>query len=259
MPNPTPPDIEAKWRKLLLEGHTIRWAHALFRHLPSEPRCKLCHNPFGGVGGKLLGVFGFAPSPKNPNLCDLCCAKLPPGGAEVDIAVLFADVRGSTGMAERMSAKDYAELMSRFYLSTTRALVRHDAIVDKLIGDEVMALFIPGIAGQQYRSRAVQAAMNLLEAFGYGSENDPWLDVGVGVQAGQAYVGNLGADGIVDFTALGDPVNVAARLQGIAEAGQIVMGEAVYQEIRERLPSLPEQTIEVRGKEVPVAVRTLQM
>ena len=259
MPNPTPPDIEAKWRKLLLEGHTIRWAHALFRHLPSEPRCKLCHNPFGGVGGKFLSVFGFAPSPKNPNLCDLCCAKLPPGGAEVDIAVLFADVRGSTKMAERMTAKDYAELMSRFYLATTRALIRHDAIVDKLIGDEVMALFIPGIAGQQYRSQAVRAATDLLEAFGYGSETDPWLDVGVGVQAGLAYVGNLGADGIVDFTALGDPVNVAARLQGIAEAGQIVMGEDVYQEVREQLPSLPEQTLEVRGKEEPVAVRTLQM
>ncbi len=259
MSNPTPPDLEAKWRSLLLEGHTIRWAHAIFRHLPSEPRCKLCHNPFGGVGGKLVGVFGFAPSPKNPNLCRACCDRLPPGGAEIDIAVLFADVRGSTELAERMSAKDYADLMNRFYVAATRVLVRHDAIVDKLIGDEVMALFVPGITGQQYRSRAARAATDLLEAFGYGSENDPWVDVGVGVHAGPAYVGNVGADGIVDFTALGDAVNIASRLQGLAKGGDVVLGESVYADIRDRHPSLPAQEVTVEGRNEPVSIRTLRL
>ena len=86
------------WRKLLVEGQEpLLRAHRFFRYLPRPPRCKLCHTPFGGVGGKLVGLFGFKPSRKNPNLCARCCEALPQGGAEVDIAVLFADVRGSTG------------------------------------------------------------------------------------------------------------------------------------------------------------------
>ncbi len=257
MSRQTSPDLEAKWRNLLLEGHTVRWAHAIFRHLPSEPRCKLCHNPFGGVGGKLVGMFGFAPSPKNPNLCRACCAKLPPGGAEIDIAVLFADVRGSTELAEGMTAKDYAELMNRFYLAVTRVLIRHDAIIDKLIGDEVMALFIPGIAGEHYRRRAAEAATGLLAEIGYGSAGDPWLEVGVGVHAGPAYVGNVGADGIVDFTALGDAVNTAARLQGLAQGGHVVMGESVYADVRDRYPDLPLEEVSVEGRADPVSIRVL--
>ncbi len=259
MSNPTSPELEAKWRSLLLEGHTLRWLHAFFRHMPSEPRCKLCYNPFGGVGGKVVGLFGFSPSPKNPNVCSACCDRLPPGGAEIDIAVLFADVRGSTRLAERMTAKEFAELMNRFYLAATRALVKHDAIIDKLIGDEVMALFIPGIAGKQYRCRAARAATDLLEAFGYGSESEPWLDVGVGVHAGPAYVGNVGADGMVDLTALGDAVNTAARLQGLAKGGEAVLGESVYAEVRDRHPDLPRQEVTVTGKTEPLAIRTLRL
>ena len=259
MSNPTSSEIDAKWRSLLLEGHKIRWVHAFFRHLPSEPRCKLCYNPFGGIGGKLVGMIGFTPSPKNPNVCRACCDRLPPGGAEIDIAVLFVDVRGSTKLAERMTATDYAELMNRFYLVATRVLVRHDAIIDKLIGDEVMALFIPGIAGEQYRSRAARAATDLLETFGYGSESDPWLDVGVGVHAGLAYVGNVGADGMVDLTALGDAVNTASRLQRLAKGGDVVFGESVYAGIRDRHPDLPLQVVTVEGKTEPVSIRTLRL
>ena len=259
MPNPTSAENEAKWRSILLEGHAIRWFHAIFRHLPSEPRCKLCYNPFGGIGGKLVGMIGFTPSPKNPNVCRACCDRLPPGGAEIDIAVLFVDVRGSTKLAERMTATDYAELMNRFYLAATRVLVRHDAIIDKLIGDEVMALFIPGIAGKQYRSRAALAATDLLEAFGYGSESDPWLDVGVGVHAGLAYVGNVGADAMVDLTALGDAVNTASRLQGLAKGGDVVFGESVYAGIRDRHPDLPLQKVTVEGRTEAVSIRTLTL
>ena len=259
MSNPTSPEIEAKWRSLLLEGHKVRWAHAFFRHLPSEPRCKLCYNPFGGIGGKLVGMIGFTPSPKNPNFCRVCCDGLPPGGAEIDIAVLFVDVRGSTKLAERMTAKDYAELMNRFYSAATRVLFKHDAIIDKLIGDEVMALFVPGIAGEQYRSQAARAATDLLEAFGYGSESDPWLEVGVGVHAGLAFVGNVGTDGMFDLTALGDAVNTASRLQRLAKSGDVVFGESVYADIRDRHPDLPPQTVTLEGKTEPVPIRTLSL
>ena len=72
MPTQPTPESEAEqfWRKVLIEGHRpLRVMHTLFRYLPSAPRCKGCHNPFGGLGGKLVGLFGFRPSRKNPNLC----------------------------------------------------------------------------------------------------------------------------------------------------------------------------------------------
>jgi adenylate cyclase len=78
---------------------------------------------------------------------------LPPGGAELDIAILFADVRGSTQLGERLGPAEYASLLNRFYKAATETLIRHDAIIDKLIGDEVMALFIPGFCGPNYSTR----------------------------------------------------------------------------------------------------------
>jgi len=88
-----------EWLALLTRGHAplVRMRH-LLRLLPSAPRCKVCNNPFGGIGGRLVGLAGFKPSRKNPTLCSRCCESLPAGGAEVDIAVLFADVRGSTAL-----------------------------------------------------------------------------------------------------------------------------------------------------------------
>src|SRR4029077_5209416 len=100
--------------------------------------------------------------------------------------------------------------LNRFYVVATRALLRHDAVIDKLIGDEVMAFFVRGISGPGYRRRAVEGGIDLLQAVGYGTPDGPWLKVGVAVNAGVAYVGNVGG-AVVDFTALGDAVNLAAR------------------------------------------------
>jgi len=253
-------DHEALWRKRLTEGHRpLRIAHRIFRHVPSSPRCKVCHNPFGGIGGKIVGLFGFARSRKNPNLCTRCCDVLPRGGAEIDIAVLFADVRGSTPLAEKSRPSEFAALLERFYHTATETLIRHDAIIDKLIGDEVMALFIPGISGPAYRRRAGEAALALLEAMGYGESAKPWLAIGGAVSSGLAYVGNVGAEGVVDFTALGDVVNTASRLQAEAAAGEFLISEAVHRSVADRFPDLDSRVVTLRGKEVPVTVRVLRI
>jgi adenylate cyclase len=252
------PSSENVWRKLLIDGNEqLRMAHRLFRHLPSAPRCKLCHNPFGGIGGKVMGLMGFYPSRKNPNLCAHCCDNLPLGGVEVDVAVLFADVRGSTALGERIAPHGYAVLLNRFYRVATETLVRHDAIIDKLIGDEVMALFIPGICGPEYRLRAVQAAHDLLRAMGYGAQAGPWLPIHGSVNAGLAYVGNVGGDGIVDFTALGDTINTGSRMQHAAVDGQFLLGEGIYASMAGRFPGLDRRTLMIEGKESPLGVRVL--
>jgi adenylate cyclase len=245
-----------EWRVILTEGHgkLVRARH-LFRLLPSNPRCKMCSNPFGGVGGRVVGLAGWKPSRKNPNLCTRCCDALPAGGADVDIAVLFADVRGSTSMGEHTGPAAFAGALNRFYAAATDALLRHDAIVDKLIGDEVMAIFVPGVSGPRYRGRAVDAGLDLLRAVGYGTPDGPWAELGVAVGAGVAYVGNVGT-AVMDFTALGDPVNVTARLQGHAAAGELLVADGVDDEgvtgrVREH------RTLTLRGRDAAVGASVL--
>ena len=237
-----------KWHKVLTDGHApLVRARRVFRYLPSEPRCKVCNNPFGGVAGRVLAAAGFNPSRKNPNLCTRCCDSLPAGGAEVDVAVLFADVRGSTALAERASAADFAGLLNRFYCVATRTLLRHDAIIDKLVGDEVMAFFVRGISGPDYRRRAVEAGLDLMRALGYGTE-EPWIELGAAVNAGVAYVGNVGA-AVMDFTALGDTVNVAARMQQHAAGGEFLVAQGVADDM---MANAPRRTLGLRGRKEPL-------
>jgi adenylate cyclase len=231
----------------------MKLSRSFWKHVPSAPRCKVCANPFGGVGGRLAGLAGWTRSRKNPNVCSRCCDSLPPGGAEVDVAVLFADVRGSTGLGERTSATDYAGLLNRFYAAATEVLLRHDGLIDKLIGDETMALFLPGVAGPEYRRRALDAGRDLLQAVGYGSATGPWLPVGVGLNAGLAFVGNVGSE-VVDFTALGDAVNVASRMQAQAAAGELVVCDDLLEDLSERLPDARRLTVEAKGRDEPVGV-----
>jgi len=251
-------DAKERWRRILIEGHRpMRILHTIFRHLPGPPRCKGCYNPFGGIGGKFAGLLGFTPSRKNPNLCARCCDRLPPGGAEVDIAVLFADVRGSTSIGEHLQPGAFATLMNRFYAAATEVLIAHDAIIDKLIGDEVMALFIPGICGPLYHRRAVEAAGDLMRIVGYSSYIGAWIPIGAAVHSGLTYVGNGGGAGVVDFTALGDTVNTAARLAQRAAAGEVLLSDAVYRMIGAAYSGLETRTLTLRGREAPVDVHVL--
>ncbi|WP_253867587.1 adenylate/guanylate cyclase domain-containing protein [Mycobacterium sp. GA-1285] len=171
----------------------------------------------------------------------------------MDVAVLFADVRNSTTLGRRHAATDFAAVLNRFYSSATQTLLRHDAVIDKLIGDEVMAFFVQGISGPKYRRRAVLAGMELLNAVGYGSDEGPWLEVGVAVNAGVAFVGNVGG-AVVDFTVLGDPVNVAARMQQHASGGELLVASGVTDDL---LAGAPRRTLDIRGHDRPVDAAVL--
>jgi adenylate cyclase len=237
------------WDTVLTDGHaSLVRARRAFRYLPSAPRCKLCNNPFGGPVGRLFAAAGFRRSRKNPNLCERCCDALPRGGAEVDVAVLFADVRGSTALGDRSAATDFAALLNRFYGAATQTLLRHDAVIDKLIGDEVMAFFVRGISGPRYRQRAVEAGVDLLKAVGYGTAYGPWLSVGIAVNAGVAFVGNVGG-AVVDFTALGSPVNVAARMQQHAAGGELLVASGVADGL---MTDMRQRTLGIRGCDEPI-------
>ena len=249
-----------QWREALTYGHSVKSLKILkrmMRLLPGSPRCKVCNNPFGGFGGGLCRFVGFKPSKKNPRLCSLCCESLPLGGAEVETAILFADIRGSTGLAERLGPAPYADLLNRFYRVATETLIGSDATVDKLIGDEVMAFFVPGFAGPDFKLEAIDAGQALLRAFGFDGRTEQWLPVGIGIDVGTAYVGNVGGEHLVDFTAVGDPVNMAARIQAQARSGELLVSEAAFAAVADRYPGCPLRRIAVRGKDAAIGVYSL--
>src|SRR5205085_12349361 len=116
----------------LMNRHLPRVFISVMRRLPSEPRCRLCQAPYGGAGGRIMRRVGFGPSRKNPNLCNTCFEKAPMGGVEMEIGVLFADVRGFTSLAETMASNDVAALLNRFYAAASSVLGRY-AVIDKLV------------------------------------------------------------------------------------------------------------------------------
>ena len=229
----------------------------IFGRLPGFPRCKLCNRPFVGPFGRPLAIVGFGPSRKNPSLCDWCFERLPLGGAQVDVAVLFADLRGSTELGERLSPTAFAATMNRFYALATEVLLTHSAVIDKLVGDEVVALFLPGLSGPDYRRLAARAGVALVRAVDDVTPSEPRIEVGVGVHAGAAFVGNVGTGGVADFTALGDTVNIASRLQAVAQAGELVMSDDVYVALNDPSSGLGKRIVEVRGRSEPVTVHVL--
>jgi adenylate cyclase len=228
---------EEEWAALLDGTHPHLQHPSPFRFLPSSPRCKLCKAPFRAPGSAILRPFGFRPWPKNPNICGRCFTNLdlqskmcPPAdgeahvrGAEVSISMLFADIRGSSGIARTMSSTEFGRLMDRFYRVATQVLIDNDAIVEKFVGDEVVGLFVPFLAGAEHARVAVEAARELLEATGHGSAEGPWVPIGAGVHTGPAFVGVVGTATAADFTALGDPMNVAAHLAAEAGPGEILV------------------------------------
>jgi adenylate cyclase len=250
------------WRMALVEGRTADlWLRRFFRMWPSSPRCGMCLAPFHGIGGLVFKPLPFtSPSRKNPNWCRVCFEESPIGGAEVPTGVLFADVRGFTSFSETHSPEEVARLLNRFYTVAARVLAQYDAVIDKMVGDEVMALWLPGFAGrEEYIRKMVAAAEDLLRAVGFGGDEEPWLLLGIGLDMGLAFVGNVGAGEVKDFTALGDVVNTAARLQGQAKPGQIVMSERVYEHAANRYPDAPQVQLELKGKSEPVAARIIDL
>jgi adenylate cyclase len=232
----------------LMDRHLPRVFVRVMRHLPSDPRCRLCNAPYGGIGGRVMRRFGYGPSRKNPGLCNTCFEMAPMGGVEMEIGVLFADVRGYTAMSQDMAPDAVAELMNTFYASATKILSR-SAIIDKLVGDEVMALYLPQLLSDGFEDDMLRDATDLVGSGG------PAL--GVGLDVGQAYVGNVGSGDVKDFTALGDVVNTASRLQAAAEAGQIVLSERLFSRLRRGRPDAAATTLALKGKSDPEPARVI--
>ncbi len=230
----------------------------LIKRLPSDPRCRLCDLPFQGLGGFVTRSFlGVIPSSLNPHMCNMCEDALREFncGVEVEISLLFADVRGSTTIAEKISPAEYSRLIDRFYTAASKVLFWKNGLLEKLIGDEVAGFFVPGFAGADHARVAVEAAAEILRMTGHGEGQAPWIPVGVGVHTGLAYVGAVGAGGgVPDITVLGDAVNTASRLASQAKSGELVFSEATRAAAGLPNTGLEARHLSLKGRTEPIDV-----
>jgi adenylate cyclase len=225
----------------------------IMKALPAEPRCKLCFAPVGRPGSVVLRIFGNKPSPLNRCICTFCLRDLHkrPGGAEIEVSAPFVDVRGSTGIAEHTPAGEFGQRLARFYGTAARVVDRWDGIVDKFVGDEAVVLFIPGVAGEEDAARAIDAARDLMRETGNDGD-EPWVPLGAGVRTGTSFVGTVGEGDAIDFTAVGDTVNTAARLMAAAGPGEIVISAAAADSAGLDTAGLEHRSLELRGREQAV-------
>jgi adenylate cyclase len=196
----------------------------------------------------LVRAFGGKPSPLNRRLCTSCTEKIHkhPGGTELEITVLFADVRGSTALAERTSAVEFGQLLARFYGVAARVVDDWDGVLDKFVGDEAVALFITGFAGEDHAARGIAAARELVRKTG------GLIPIGVGVHTGVSFVGYVGEWDALDFTALGDTVNIAARLSSEAGAGEMLVSDAAASAAGLDVSGLVHRELLLRGRQQPI-------
>jgi adenylate cyclase len=255
-----PIKTEADFR-LILTGERPGFdrTRRLLEHVPSPPRCKLCSAPFAGPGGAVLGHFGYRRFAGNPQLCENCIrgyTNRTIRGAVIPLTLLFADIRGSTTLGERLSPGEFRLFLEDFYRIGSDVILHHGGIVDKLVGDEVVALFIGGIAGPEHAAAGIAAARDLLARCG-AADATPMgpIPVGAGVHTGEAYVGIVGTEDVaMDFTALGDPVNTAARLASAAAAGELLITADAARAAGIDLGVLETRMLDVRGRTEAVEV-----
>jgi adenylate cyclase len=166
--------------------------------------------------------------------------------------VLFADVRGYTSLTEGLAPAEVTVLMNRFYETASSALLSADGLLGQVEGDNVMGLFVPGLAGAEYRRRSVAGGVALIEAVRADEQLGQSLNLGIGIATGQEFVGNVGGGGYKDFTALGDVTNTAARLTAQAAPGELLLDAETYLAVSSEFPNAVRDELELKGKSASV-------
>ncbi|MBR2523270.1 MAG: adenylate/guanylate cyclase domain-containing protein [Clostridiales bacterium] len=175
------------------------------------------------------------------------------GGENRDIAVLFVDIRGFTTMSEALEPEQVVEILNEYLSLTTKSIFDNSGTLDKFVGDATMAVFNSPFDLEDYEYKAVCAAMDIVK--GGEAIEDKFLKrfgrsvgFGVGVNVGPAVVGNVGCEFRMDFTAIGDTVNTAARLEANAKKGQVLISDVLYERLKDRIEVAEVGEIPLKGK-----------
>jgi PAS domain S-box-containing protein len=183
------------------------------------------------------------------------------GGQQREITVLFADIRGFTGYSEKKSPEDLVAVLNRYLAAGAEAVLAEEGTVDKFLGDAVMAWFNAPLPQPDHTLRAVRAALRLREAVeALHAELPPeaQLSFGVGIHFGQAVLGWIGTEKRLEYTAIGDSVNTAKRIQENSARNQILIGKEAYERVAGQVLAEPFAPLRVKGKSEPVDVYELK-
>lgn len=192
---------------------------------------------------------------ERPELGDL-------GGRKEMVTVLFADIRGFTSMAENLEPQEVVEQLNEYLETMTPIIFANHGIIDKFVGDEIMAYFGAPVYPEDHSWRAVKTAIEMQAALDglcrkWRSERRPGMRIGIGVNTGPVVMGNIGSSQYMDFTLIGDSVNVASRLCSIAEPGEVLVGAATLKEVADRVSVLKTRETTIRGRVSPVTVHSV--
>jgi adenylate cyclase len=207
-----------------------------------------------------MRLAGRRPATQNPNICAACFTFISRrhGGAEIECTMLFADIRGSTALAEAIPVAAFRELLDRFYTVACSVVFKYDGTVDKFVGDELVAIFMPMFCGDRHAALAVEAAEELLRVTGHAAPDGPWVGVGAGVHTATTWFGTVGQGSHREVTAVGDAMNVTARLASAAAAGEVLITSAAA--LAAGLdPALECHAIRLKGRQEPVEVVGLRV
>ena len=175
------------------------------------------------------------------------------GGEKRQVAVLFSDIRGFTALSETMTPEEIATLLSEYFTEMVECVFRNNGTLDKFIGDAVMAQWGAPIGEPDDADRAMRAAMEMMTALDelnarWRAAGRPELAIGIGLNFGEAFAGNIGSERRLEFTVIGDTVNTASRLCSAADAGEILLSDDFRRALRDPPPLDERAPIELKGK-----------
>lgn len=181
------------------------------------------------------------------------------GGVRKDVSLMFVDIRGFTPLSEKMEPEEVINILNEYLDLCTKAVFKFEGTLDKFIGDGVMSIFGAPIAQADHAERAVRAALEMRKnadklAADLEKKYGKSVYFGIGINSGPAVIGNIGSQDRLDYTAIGDTVNLAARLESNAKPGQILLSSETYERVKEIFECTQLEPIKVKGKEKPVEI-----
>jgi len=182
-----------------------------------------------------------------------------PSGRKERLTMFFSDVRGFTSMSEKMEPQEVQQLLSEYFTEMTGILFKYEGTLDKFMGDAIMAFFGNPVPQPDQAKRAVLMSLDMQDAITrlnqkLTAEGRRTIGVGMGVNTGDVTVGNLGSKDFLDYTVIGDAVNLACRLEQNAKAGDIIITQATYDEVKDVVEVEPMEPIRVKGKSEPIPI-----
>jgi adenylate cyclase len=178
------------------------------------------------------------------------------------VTVLFADIRGFTGMAENLEPQEVVDQLNEYLQTMTPIIFANHGTIDKFVGDEIMAYFGAPVYPEEHAWRAVKTAIEMQAALEelrrkWRHARRPDIRIGVGVNTGSVVMGNIGSSQYMDFTLIGDAVNVASRLCSIAEPGEVLVGASTLHQVADRVSVVRSRETTIKGRVHPVTVHSV--